>query len=831
MTDLLLDLRYAVQALRQRPGFLIAAATVLALGIGANTAIFSLVNAFLPQASLVMRSPEQLVGVFSRDTKKPDTYRAFSYPNYDDLRRQNAAFSSLMAHNMALVGITEGQQTRRGFADLVSSNYFETFGVPLFRGRPFSAAEERPSSGIPVAIVSYSFWQRSGADPELLGKAVRVNGRDYQVVGIAPEGFTGTTALVSCEIYLPLGMYEAVINDFEGHGRPLAARDNYALIVVGRLRPGMTQPAAERQLQSVASRLSEAYPAENRDQAFIARPLSRLSVSDAPVNEGGLFATASLLLAASGVILLIASLNVANMMLARASSRRKEIAIRLALGGSRGKIVRRQLFTEGLVLSLLGGALGLLTAWWCTLLLVRSLSRLAPFELVYNAGPDLRVLGATLGFCVASTLLFSLMPAWNLARPNLVSALKSSEREEAAGGRPRRVFSRRNVLVICQVALSLTLLTTAGLFVRSSVSAAQMNPGFRIEGELVLEVDASLAGYDEARGRRLYPALVERLQALPGVESASLGSTIPFGMIRMSRGLHANRDAKPVDASFNVVGPDYFRTLEIPLLRGRAFVPADAHTGAGVSVFSIKPAAARLWPGQDALGRHLQMNEGGSSTGDAKMVDVQVVGVVADTRQRFIGDDIDPHVYVPFGQEYMADTHIHLKAAAAAIPGVRRIIQAEDGQLPVLRLQTLRDHLEGSFDYWLVRSGAQMFGIFGAVALLLATIGLYAVRSYSVAMRTREIGIRMALGARPGEALRMVLREGLLLTGIGLAAGLPLSLGLSKLLAGNLYGLNGAAGAVMALASSLLAMVAAAACYVPARRAAAVDPLEALRYE
>ena len=822
MTDLLLDLRYALRTLRKRPGFLVAAATVLSLGIGANTAIFSLVNAFLLKP-LVMRNPEQLVGIFSRDTTKPDSYRAFSYPNYDDLRRQNPAFSTVMAHNMALVGITEGQQTRRAFADLVSSNYFETFGVPLFRGRPFTSAEERPASAIPVVIVSYSFWKRSGADPDILNKSLRINGHDYQVVGIAPEGFTGTTALLGSEVYLPLGVYEAVINDFEGRGRPLGARDNHCLIVIGRLRAGVTQPAADRQMKAVAESLARAYPAENHDQTFLVHPLSRMSVTDTPANESGMFATAALLLAASGVILLIASLNVANMMLARASSRRKEIAIRLALGGSRTNIVR-QLFTEGMVLSLLGGAGGLVTAYWSTLLLVRSLSRLAPFDLVYNAGPDLRVLGATFAFCVLSTLLFSLMPAWNLSRPNLVSALKSSEREETAGGKPRRVFSRRNVLVICQVSLSLTLLTAAGLFVRSSVSAAQMNPGFRIADELVLEIDGSLAGYDEARGRHFYPALVERLRALPGVESASLGAIIPFGMISTSRGLHATKEAKPVDASFNIVGDDYFRTLEIPLLRGRSFGVADARTGGSVVILD-QTAAARLWPGQDALGRHLQMNIGD------KTQDMEVVGVVAATRQNFLGEDVSPHVYVPFGQEYMADTHIHLKAAASMIPTVRRAVQAMDPQLPVLKLQTLRDHLEGSMDYWLLRTGARLFGIFGAVALLLATIGLYGVRSYSVAMRTREIGIRMALGARPAEALRMVLREGLLLTAIGLAIGLPLSLGLSRILAGTLYGLSGATAVVMALAASLLAIVAAVACYVPARRAASVHPLEALRYE
>ena len=834
MTDLLLDLRYALRTLGKRPGFLVAAGAVLALGIGANTAIFSLVNALFLKP-LVMGNPEQIVGVFSRDSRKPDTYRAFSYPNYVDLRQQNAAFSSLMAHNMALVGITEGQQTRRAFADLVSSNYFDTLGVPLFRGRSFTSAEERPSSQIQVAIVSYSFWKRSGADPDMLTKSVRVNGRDYQVVGIAPEGFTGTTALISSEIYLPLGVYEAVVNDFEGHGRPLSARDNHCLIVVGRLRAGMTAPGADRQLQAVAAGLAQAWPDVNRDQTFFVHRLSRTSVSDAPQNDNGVATSISLLLAASAVILLIASLNVANMMLARSSARRKEIAIRLALGGGRGNIVR-QLFTEGLLLSLLGGAGGMVVAYWSTLVLVRSLSRLAPFDLVYTAGPDVRVLAATFAFCVGSTVLFSLMPAWNLSRPNLVAALKSSEREETTGARPRRVFSRRNVLVICQVSLSLALLTAAGLFLRSSLSAAEMNPGFRIADELVLETDASLAGYNEARGRQIYAELVERLRAVPGVQSVSLGATIPFGIISMSRALHATRDAKAVNAAFNLVGPDYFRTLDIPLLRGRPFSAADAAGGARVVIID-QFAASRLWPGQDPLGRHLEINANSSSAGEA-LQDAEVVGVASTLRLHFIGEDLQPQVYLPFGQEYLADTHIHIRTAAlgpraeaALIQTVRGVVRAQDAHLPILKFTTMRDHLEGSFDYWIVGTGARMFSIFGAVALLLAMIGLYGVRSYSVALRTREIGIRMALGARPAEALRMVLREGLLLTAIGLAIGLALSLGIGKLLGAMLYGIGGSEGGVVALASALLAAVGTAACYFPARRASTVDPLEALRYE
>ncbi len=338
MGTLFRDLRQGVRMLLNKPGFSATAVIVLALGIGANTAIFSLVNTFLLKPLLIQK-PEELVGVYSRNAHKPDDYRAFSYPNYVDLREGNAVFSSLMAHNMAMVGIAEGDTTRRAFADLVSSNYFATFGVPLFRGRSFTAAEERPGSNSEVVIVSYNYWKKTGSDPDLLGKTMRINSRILTVIGIAPEGFTGTTALFAPEVFLPLGLHDAMQNDFEGAKRQLAARNNYALIVVGRLRPGINQKSADAQLTAVAAGLADAYPGENKDQTFIVRPLSRMSISTSPTSDSSISVAAALLLSMASVVLLIASLNVANMMLARGAARRKEIAIRLALGGARGSIL------------------------------------------------------------------------------------------------------------------------------------------------------------------------------------------------------------------------------------------------------------------------------------------------------------------------------------------------------------------------------------------------------------------------------------------------------------------------------------------------------------
>jgi len=840
MGKLLKDMRYGIRMLVNRPAFTITAVIVLALGIGANTAIFSLVNAFLLRP-LLIQNPEQIVGVYSRNVHKVDSYRPFSYPNYVDLREGNTVFSSLAAHNLAMVGLAEGDTTRRVFADLVSSNYFATFGVPLFRGRAFTPAEEHPGSSAEVVIASYSYWKKSGSDPELVGHTLRVNSRILTVVGITAEGFTGSTAMISPELYLPLSLYDAMTNDFEGVGRSLAVRGNHVLILLGRLKSPLTRKAADSQLAAVASGMEKAYPAENKDQTFIVHPLSRMSISTSPSNDSQVWISAVLLLSMAGVVLLIAALNVANMLLARGSARRKEIAIRLALGGSRRTIVR-QLFTESFLLALAGGAAGLLVAYWSTSALMHSLPRLVPIDLVYSASPDVRILAATLGFCVLSTLLFGLAPAWNLSRPNVVSSLKDGENEEIASGKRGRLFSRRNVLVMSQVSLSLVLLTSAGLFVRSAQRAADVEPGFSLDHGVIVEVDPSMAGYDEARGRQIFRALTERLESIPGVESASLAGTVPFGMVSLGRAVQRSSDAPPSPADpsskgtvlsmgFNIIGQDYFKTLGVPLLRGRAFSAAEAKTAV---VILDKAAAHKLWPNEEAVGKHIRMILGEG----AKTQDAEVVGVAGDIQDSIFGSESHARVYVPFGQEYQADMNIHLKVAvqgkdaeARLLDTIRREIRSVDSRLPVLTLRTLRQHLDTSIELWIVRTGARMFSLFGGVALLLAMVGLYGVRAYTVARRRREIGIRMALGANAGDTLRMILREGLLVTSLGAGLGLLLSAALGRVLAGFLYKVSGADPLVFTAAPLLLAAISLLACYLPARKASRVDPMVALRYE
>ncbi|HEV2421072.1 MAG TPA: ABC transporter permease [Candidatus Acidoferrales bacterium] len=843
MRNMLRDVRFGARMFRKNPWFTCAAVTVLALGIGANTAIFSLVNAFLLKP-LVVRNPAEVVGCYSRDAVKGN-YRGFSYPDYVELRENGSAFSSLLAHNMAMVGLTEGETTRRVFADIVSANYFTTFGVPLFQGRSFSPAEEQPASAIPVVIVSYSYWKKSGSDPRLLGKGVRINNRTYTIVGIAPRDFTGTTALISPDLYLPLGVYEMAINDFEGGSRSLASRNNHDLVLVGRLRSGLSQKSADAMLATVASQLASAYPDDDKNQTFLAQPLPRMGISTAPEGDSGVMFPALLLLAVTGVVLLIASLNVANMMLARGTTRGKEIAIRLALGASRADILR-QLLVEGFLLALAGGVAGLAISYWSTDALVHSMSRLAPIDLVYSAGPDMRVLVATIGFCVLSTVLFGLGPAWNLSGWNLSAGLKVGNRADFQCGRGRAIFSRRNLLVMGQVSLSLMLLSAAGLFVRSSVQAARVEPGFRVSGQILAEVDASLEGYNETRTRETYRAVIDRLQTIPGVESVSLAATTPFGMISLGKDVQPSGAAtssapggassgRVVSCRYNVVSANYFQTMGVPLLRGRAFTAQDAAVSKHTVAILDQAAAEKLWPGGGAIGKSVRLASNG---GNEPPLDAEVVGVAANIQEDIIGTQRPPHIYVPFGQAYQSDMNIHLmtsaqdpQAEAGLLGAVRREIRAVDPHLPIIALTTLRTHIEGSFSLWIVRTGARMFMIFGGVALLLAAIGLYGVRAYTVAMRTREIGIRMALGARASDALRMMLREGMSLFGIGGAVGLLLSLAVGKVLSSVLYHVDSFDPVALSAAAALLALVSLVACYIPARRAARLDPMVALRDE
>jgi predicted permease len=859
VSTLLQDLRYSIRLLLKTPGFSLTAILVLALGIGANAAIFSLVNTLLLKPVAGSERPGQVVGIYAQDRTRPDSYKSFSYPAYVDVRDRGTNFSQVMAFTLAFVGIGEGEATRRTFGSIVTGNYFSTLGVDLMAGRSFTAEEERPDSRAAVTVVSYEHWKSHGGDMSMLGTTIRINTRPFTVVGIAPPGFTGTSVLVSPEVWVPTGAADLVLNDFmrDSGPRSIADRRSEALMVVGRLKPGVTEAAAEPSLRVLSTQLEHAYPAENKNLLLTSHRLARVGISTSPRDNdelGGMFV---MLMAMAVTVLLVASLNIANMMLARGTARRKEIAMRLALGGGRGRIVR-QLLTEGLTLSMLGGVGGLILGYWGVNLLVATLLPLSPVPISFDARPDIRVLAATLAFCVFSTLVFGLGPAWKLVRTDVVPELKEQSGESGHKGRGRW-FGARNLLVASQIALSLGLLTAAGLFTKGALKASEADPGYSLDRQLLAAVDTSLAGYDEVQGRQVYRRLMERLRAIPGVQSASMASLVAFGDISDGRtvqkggtppGFGKDGRRAGVSAVYYSVGTDYFQTLGLKVLRGRGFTPAEEQDSAGPAVAIIdEPLARALFPGQDPLGQQIQLparEDTAPARGSGIVLDgqgdirevMEVVGIVPGLRHELFDKSPVAHLYVPFGRQFRSGIGIHLRMASggpaaegALLRAVRQEIRAVDERLPVLGLKTMAQHRSSSILYWVVRAGAGLFTVFGGVAVFMAVVGLYAVKAYVVARRTREIGIRMALGSTPGDVMWLVLKEGLGLTLAGIGVGFLIAVGIGMGVASMLYQVSAFDPLVFTVAPLLLAAASLAACYLPARRATKISPTVALRME
>jgi predicted permease len=850
------DLRFAFRQLAKSPSFTIAAVAVLALGIGVNTAIFSLVNVMVFQPPAYKR-PAEIVQLFSQDKKDPKNFRAFSYPTYSDIRDQNSVFSGLLAHDDSVVGFGEKGNFRRAVVDVVSSNYFSILGVWPAYGRPFLPEEEKPGAGVRVAVVSYSYWQKHSRDPSVLGSALLINGRAYIIVGIMPEGFTGTESVFSREAWLPLGVYDEIISD-RGGGRnnSLADRRSDRLMLIGRLKPGVTAEAARPALKGLAANLESAFPVEQKDQTFMTAPLNRFGTSTAPIEKDEVPMIGALLTAMAAVVLLVACLNLANMLLARGTARRKEIAIRLALGGSRGRIVR-QLLTEGFVLALLGGVCGLLLGLWSSDLLVASMSKILPMDVVWLSGPNPMILGATLGFCILGTICFALGPALKLSRAAVIEDLKQQAGEDAH--RPRWKFLPRNPLVVVQIAFSLALVTAAALFLRGAGKAGSVETGFQARNVFLVEMDASLGGFDQKRARDLYRILGEKFSRLPGVEHADISATVPFGINTVRRtvlraGVPPAPDDKPASAAegrtfapfWNSVGANYFAAVGLPLLRGRTFTAAEATQPGGPAVAVIDEVLAKkLWPDGDALGQRIQfpLREGASpETGDDGEIKrgepIEIIGIVPATKNRLFDKEPVGSLYLPFSRGFQNDVFFFVKFASLSATSesagadlLRRSAQSVDPLLPVLELRSFEKHMDGNPQLWVVRAGAALFSIFGGLALGLAVIGVYGVKAYSVARRTREIGIRMALGAQGKTVQWMILREGLAMVVAGLTLGLLLAFGTGKVVSSILFEVSSTDPFAFTLAPAVLATAALLAAWLPARRATKISPMAALRTE
>jgi predicted permease len=820
------DVRYSLRLLAKTPAFSFTAIVVLALGIGANSAVFSLINLLLFQPAPGADQPGTLVSVHVHDPARADSYRPFTYGEYETIRDQSQIFRQLLAHQPIDVSVTDEGETRRVEAALATRTYFEALGARSVAGRTFTIDEERPGSRAAVLVLSHTAWQRMGGRPDILGRTLLVNAQRFTIIGVAPEGFSGPVRIAGPAFWMPLGAADLV-----------TGRADLGLMIIGRLRTELTTESANAALRTLSTNLLPARPAGGRAEALSATRTGGLSQGMSPSDGDSdeLVVPLAALMGAALVVLAVASLNVANMQLARGASRRKEIAMRLALGAGRVGIVR-QLLIEGLLLALAGGAAGLLLAVWAMHVVVASLAPLVDKTFSVVVAPDWRVCLASLLFCSLAAVISGLGPAWKISRLDLVPEMRSPEGAGAGSGLRR--FGSRNLLVAGQMALSLGLLAASGLFVRATVVAAGADPGYRFDRQLLLRLDAESGGYDAVSGRSMYAQLLEHVRSMPGVESAALASVVAFsnepGRRRVWRADAALRPESktppgPVAWSYDIGGA-YFRTLGVPLLRGREFTEAEARdpNATGVAIID-EPLAAVLFPGEDPLGQMIQ------AAGLAARP-LRIVGVAPGLRNHLTDPRPVPHIYLPLGPHYRAISHIHVRAARGADQDtVRRRLRdatwSADTRLAVLWVRTLEDARDASPQAWLIRSAGQTFGAFGAIALLMATIGLYGVKAYAVARRTREIGIRMALGAQAPDVIRMVVRDGAVLLGAGMTAGFVLALGAGEAVSSLLVGVSPLDPLVLAIATAVLSAAVLTACYVPARRATRVPPVTALRVE
>ena len=822
MDTLFQDLRYAVRTLLKSPGFTTVAVLTLGLGVGANTAVFTLVNAALFRSPPGTR-PHELVWVaatrdFPEQPGRPRSYRRrFSLPEYRDYAASVTSFSGLAAYQDVALALGSGGEPERINGMLVSGNYFQVLGLVPAAGRFFAPEEDRAPGAHPVVVLSHGLWRRRfGSAPGIVGSDLTVNGRHFMVVGVAPAGFVGIQLGDPAELFMPLAMVGVAM---PRSADLLEERNAGWLQIVGRLKPGVTSTAAGADVGTLAARLAKAYPEALEATSAEVTPLSG---GLDPSNRQEALPILLLLMAVPAVVLLIACANVANLLLARAAGRRREIGIRLALGATRWRLLR-QLLTESVLLALCAGAVGMLLSFWLNDLLL-AVSR-APTEIELALKPDVRVLAFTIAIAAITGVLFGLAPALGATRPDLVPALKE---EGIALGRRVRRSRLTGAFVVAQVALSLILLVTAGLFLRSLDKALNVDPGFDPINRIALSFDLGIQGYTDRQRGTFYARLLERVRALPGVESASLASPLPLSgrMIGTAVSLEGvDPDAGAVPVSFAAMTPGYFATLGIPLVRGRDFSAGDG-PGAPLVLVVNETLARRLWPDQDPLGRRLKLYGRDEPLRE-------VVGVAKDGKYDELTERPRNFLYLPERQRAdLSDIALVVKTAGDPRPlagALTAAVHELDPTLPIFRLETLEQSLVNRLDK--ERGASSLLGVFGTLALLLAALGLYGVMAYAVAQRTREIGIRVALGARQADVLRQFVGEGLRLAVVGVAIGLALSVALTRIIAQFLYGVTATDAATFAAGAALLCVVAVAASWLPSRRAARVDPMVALRSE
>ena len=820
MNNILKDLRYAIRMLIKTPGVTLVAVITLALGIGANTAIFSSVSAFTSRP-LPVPKPDQLIRPveIAEDRGTADN---FSYPDFVDYRNQSTVFSGLCAEDMVQVAIDTQEQNDVIWGQIVSGNFFDMLQIKPVMGRAFAPDEDGAPGAHPVVVLGHSLWQRRFAsDPNIVGKTLRLNNRQFQVIGVAPESFKGTKFGLSMDFWAPMAM----VGELSGSADLLTSRDSHWLTILGRLKPGVGVSQASAEMNAISLRLNQAYMDErsNNTQAKVVTEIDgRWGEAATVIKTGGMLAMAIVAL-----VLLIACANVANLLLARAAARRKEIGIRLALGASRARLIR-QLLTESLLLSLIGGGLGLLLANWMTDLMQGFIP-----VLQYNVVEDFfaldsRALMFTLVISVATGIVFGLAPAWNSSNPDVVPVLKGGS-GIVEKGRTRRV-TLRSSLVVAQVALSLVVLVCAGLFIKSFRKAQQMDPGFDTKNAVLMTLNPPLVGYDNDRTRNFYQQITERARSIPGVEAVALTRLMPLGDSSNSNGPVLKegetlaRGSAGRDITTNVISPDYFKAMQIPLMEGRDFDDRDREKTQRVVIVNQRMAQV-LWPNESAVGKRIFI---GADSHDP----LEVVGVVKTGKYRTLAEDPRMFFYYPLSQRRPGIMTMVMRTNGDPrnfVGALRHEVQQLDRAVPMSAVKTMEQHM--TWPLWGPSLAATLALAFGVIALLLSSIGLYSVMAYVVSQRTKEVGIRMALGASRHDVLKMITSQGMRLAIVGAGLGLVLALLLAKVMSSLLIGVSGYDVTTFVIVSVVLSVVAFVASYLPARRATKVNPLIALRYE
>jgi predicted permease len=815
------DVRYSARFIRRSPGFALMALATLAIGIGATTAVFSLVNRAVFQPLPVDR-PSDIVSLSNGSSR--GMLNMFSYPNYEDLRDRGEVFDGLVAYRFTPIAASANGVNERLWAYLVSGNYFGVLGVRPVVGRPISEADDAQRGAAPVAVISFRYWQqRFGGDPGAIGRPVVVNGRTYTIVGVAPRGFFGTEVVAAPDFWFPLAMQPVIEN-----GSPkIEERRADTVFVLGRLRPGVNRPQAAAALDGVAAGLAREFPDINEAMRVVLSPPGLFG----GMMRGPVLGFTGLLLVIAGLVLLLACVNLANLLLARAIERRHEVAIRLSIGAGRIALLR-QLLIESLMLSGAAGVAGLMLAWW--LMRTASAMRLpVDLPLVLDLPLDGRVLLFSVVLSLVTAVMFGLMPALQATKVDLAGVLKDS----AASGQ-RQTVKWRSALIVVQVAVSLVLLTGAGLMWRALGRTQTMALGFSTKGALEVSFDLRLQGYPPANWPEVQRRLIDSVRALPALSHAALADVVPidlhFGRARVyAEEAAAERDVRTPVAYSSRITPGYFRTMGTRFEEGRDFTEFDKQGTALVAIVN-RSLASRLWPGQSALGRRLGLGrQAGFSTpgtqpGGADLY--QVVGVVEDGKYGGFNDNGALALYRPLAQTYSGSTSIVARTdgdIGAAIAAVRGAVREIDPNMPIASARSFEERL--SVPLLPARVTALALAGFGALALVLAAIGLYGVMSYSVSSRTHEIGIRMTLGAQPSDVLRLIFSQGSRLIGIGVAAGVVLALLGTRLMRALLFGVSPTDPTTYVAVVIGLSVVALLACWIPARRALKTDPVEALR--